>query len=84
MYLVGREDSLVIQLLKTDRSNRSPVTEFSPRLQGITVKARGHWGRLTLNNRTEPALCVCPWEGGLDITSGPLPGAHSVSYLICE
>lgn len=59
VYLVGREDSLVIQLLKTDRSNRSPVTEFSLRLKGITVKAQGHWGRLTVNKRTEPALCVC-------------------------
>lgn len=56
--LVGREDSLVIQLLTTDRSNRSPVTEFSGRLEGIIVRTPGHRGRLTLDNRPESAVCV--------------------------
>lgn len=56
---VGREDGMVIQLLKTDRSNRSPVTEFSPRLEGITVKCRGHQGSLALDDYTQSGLCVC-------------------------
>lgn len=56
---VGREGGMVIQLLKTDRSNRSTVTEFSLRLEGITVKCRGHRGRLALDNYTQSGLCVC-------------------------
>ena len=69
---VGREDGVVIQLLKTDRSNRSPVTEFSPRLEGITVKCRGHQGSLALDDYTQSGLrvcvcvcgCVCVMGGG--------------------
>ena len=83
VYLVDREDSLVILLLKTDRSNRSPVTEFSPRLQGITVKARGHWGRLTLIVLNLLYVCVS-LGGGLDLTSGIFTGAALSKLLTYE
>lgn len=71
----------MIQLLKTDRSNRSPVTDFSGGLGGITVRTPGHRGPLTLDNRPESALYVS-LGGRRDVTSRPSPGPHSERYLL--